>query len=42
VPSLDDAMPFQYCELALDVQFAPESEDVQMFPALPDVPRIVS
>ena len=31
MPSLDDAMPFQICVLALDVQVSPESVDVQMF-----------
>ena len=34
VPSLEDVMPRQSCEVAREVQFAPESVEVQMFPPL--------
>jgi hypothetical protein len=33
VPSLEEAMPYQFCALALEVQLSPESADVQMFPS---------
>ena len=32
VPSLEEVMPYQLCEVARETQFAPESVEVQMFP----------
>ena len=32
VPSLEEVMPTQSCEVAREVQVAPESVEVQMFP----------
>ena len=32
VPSLEEVMPYQFCEVARETQFAPESVEVQMFP----------
>ena len=32
VPSLEEVMPAQLCEVARETQFAPESVEVQMFP----------
>ena len=34
VPSLEEVMPTQYCEVARETQVAPESVEVQMFPPL--------
>ena len=32
MPSLEEVMPRQFCEVARETQFAPESVEVQMFP----------
>ena len=32
VPSLEEVMPYQLCEVARETQFAPESVEVQIFP----------
>ena len=34
VPSLEEVMKYQSCEVARDTQFAPESAEVQMFPLM--------
>jgi len=41
VPSLEEVMPYQLCEVARETQFAPESVEVQMFPPMATAASLV-